>query len=70
MECADELSLLIAVIVLLFFYDTFGSVKSLKCFSATACVLLLAHTIFNDCSGRTSVSFRWHVSVGTGYIGN
>ena len=47
----DELSLLV-VIVLLFLYDTFGSVKSLKCFSATACVLLLAHTIFTIVPGE------------------
>ena len=65
----DELSLLV-VIVLLFLYDTFGSVKSLKCFSATACVLLLAHTIFTIVRENKCLFFRWHVSVGTGYIGN
>ena len=47
----DELSLLV-VIVLLFLYDTFGSAKSLKCFSATACVLLLVHTIFTFIPGE------------------
>ena len=41
-----ELSLIV-VIVLLFFYDTFGSKKSQKLFSVTACVLLAAQTIFN-----------------------
>lgn len=43
----EELSL-IAVIVLLFLYDTFGSQKSLKYFSVTACILLAAHTVLNS----------------------
>lgn len=41
----EELSLLV-VIILLFFYDTFGSAKSLRYFSGTACVLLTAHIIY------------------------
>lgn len=42
----EELSLLV-VVVLLFLYDVFGSEKSRRYFSATACILLAAHTIYN-----------------------
>lgn len=41
----EELSL-IAVMVILFLYDLFGSQKSLKYFQLTACLLLGAHTLF------------------------
>ncbi|MBQ7822860.1 MAG: NADH-quinone oxidoreductase subunit N [Bacteroidaceae bacterium] len=41
----EELSLLV-VIILLFLFDTFGSAKSLRYFSGTACVLLTAHIIY------------------------
>ncbi|MCH5327980.1 MAG: NADH-quinone oxidoreductase subunit N [Coprobacter sp.] len=51
-----ELSL-IAVIVLLFFYDTFGSQKSQKLFSVTACVLLAAQTLFNILPAEAGSSF-------------
>ena len=52
----EEISL-IAVMVILFIYDLFGSKKSLNYFHPVACVLFLAHTLLNFFPVETSEAF-------------
>ena len=58
-----ELSLLL-VFVLIFLFDTFGSEKSKKYFSVTACLLFAAHTIYNIMPAGDATAFAgmYHTS--------
>lgn len=52
----EELSLL-AVLILVFLYDLFGSQKSLRYFSAVTCILLAVHTALNMVPSGDSSAF-------------